>query len=100
MGVSLRIPRIIPLADEILPARAPPLNFDERLERLIADVQGAPPLDPEHPVQLPGEAEQRRARERIETGIPIYRETVDRLRELSEELSVSFSLKLVAAETD
>lgn len=75
-------------------------DFDERLERLIADVQGAPPLDPEHPVQLPGEAEQRRARERIETGIPIYRETVDRLRELSEELSVSFSLKLVAAETD
>ena len=46
-------------------------EFDERLERLVADVKSAPPLDSEYPVRLPGEAEQWRARERMETGIPI-----------------------------
>ena len=75
-------------------------EFDERLERLVADVKSAPPLDPEHPVRLPGEAEQRRARERMETGIPIDRETGSGLRELAEELGVPFSLEPVLSETD
>ena len=78
----------------------PRTEFDERLERLIADVKSAPPLDPEQPVRLPGEAEQRRARERMETGIPIDRETGAGLRELADELGVPFSLELVPAKTD
>ena len=75
-------------------------EFDERLERLVVDVKSVPPLDPEHPVRLPGEAEQRRARERMETGIPIDRETGSGLRELAEELGVPFSLEPVLSETD
>jgi LDH2 family malate/lactate/ureidoglycolate dehydrogenase len=78
----------------------PHQEFDERLERLVADVKSAPPLDPEHPVRLPGEAEQRRARERMETGIPIDRETGSGLRELADELGVPFSLEPVLAQTD
>ena len=76
-------------------AFSPRSEFDDRLERLIADVKSAPPLDPEQPVRLPGEAEQRRARERMETGIPIDRETGAGLRELADELGVPFSLELV-----
>jgi LDH2 family malate/lactate/ureidoglycolate dehydrogenase len=75
-------------------------EFDERLERLVADVKSAPPLDREHPVRLPGEAEQRRARERMETGIPIDRETGSGLRELADELGVPFSLEPPPAGTD
>ena len=70
-------------------------EFDERLERLIAEVKSAPPVDPEHPVRLPGEAEQVRARERMRTGIPIDRETGAGLRELAAELGVPFSLEPV-----
>jgi LDH2 family malate/lactate/ureidoglycolate dehydrogenase len=75
-------------------------EFDERLERLVADVKSVPPLDREHPVRLPGEAEQRRARERMETGIPIDRETGSGLRELADELGVPFSLEPPPAGTD
>jgi len=75
-------------------------DFDERLEQLVADVKSAPPLDPEHPVRLPGEAELRRARERMETGIPIDRETGLGLRELADELGVPFSLELAHPQTD
>jgi len=75
-------------------------EFDERLEQLVTDVKSAPPLDPEHPVRLPGEAEQQRARERMETGIPIDRETGSGLRELANELGVPFSLEPPPAGTD
>ena len=72
-------------------------TFDERLERLIADVTGAPPIDPSQPVQLPGEAEQRRARERLEVGIPVDLGTFERLRALADELEAPFSLGSVGA---
>ena len=71
----------------------PRARFEERLEALIAEVLAAPPVDPDRPVQLPGEAEQRRARERLQRGIPVDRKTVAGLRELGAELGVPFSLE-------
>jgi len=68
-------------------------RFDERLEALIADVLAAPPIDPHRPVQLPGQAEQERARRRLEHGIPVDGATVTGLRALAGELGVPFALE-------
>lgn len=73
-------------------------EFGERLERLIADVLGAPPIDPDKPVKLPGQAEQERARHRLKHGIPMDPKTVVRLRALAEELRVPFSLEPAGVE--
>jgi LDH2 family malate/lactate/ureidoglycolate dehydrogenase len=70
-------------------------DFAERLEVLVRDVLAAPPIDPDHPVQLPGEAEQRRAEERGRSGIPVDRTTFDRLRELAAEVGAPFMLEVV-----
>ena len=70
--------------------------FAERLEALIADVLSAPPIDPARPVQLPGQAEQERARRRLERGIPVDGATVRGLRELAAELGVPFAAEAVA----
>jgi LDH2 family malate/lactate/ureidoglycolate dehydrogenase len=67
-------------------------EFERRLEALVEEVKGAPPIDPDHPVLLPGEAEFRRMEERRRTGIPVDHETVERLRELSQDLDVDFPL--------
>ena len=77
-------------------------QIDQLTQRVreLERASGAPPLDPEQPVRLPGEAEQQRARERMETGIPIDRETGAGLRELADELGVPFSLEPVPIETD
>ena len=68
-------------------------RFEERLEAFVAEVLAAPPIDPDRPVQLPGETEQRRARERLRRGIPVDRRTVVGLRELAAELGVPCSLE-------
>ncbi len=72
-------------------------QFDERLEALVAEVLAAPPIDPDRPVQLPGAAEQRRARERSRRGVPVDRKTVAGLRELAAELGLPWSLRPVRA---
>ena len=74
----------------------PRQRFAERLEALIADVLSAPPIDPSRPVQLPGQAEQERARWRLERGIPVDGATVRGLRELAAELGVPFAPEAVA----
>jgi LDH2 family malate/lactate/ureidoglycolate dehydrogenase len=33
----------------------PRSEFDLRLEKLVEEVKGAPPIDPDHPILLPGE---------------------------------------------
>jgi len=71
----------------------PRARFEGRLEELVGEVLAAPAIDPERPVQLPGEAEQRRARERLQRGVPVDRRTVAGLRELGAELGVPFSLE-------
>ena len=67
-------------------------EFQERLEMLVAEVRGAPALDPQRPILLPGEIEFRRMEERQREGIPVARETVDGLRDLAQGLAVDFPL--------
>ncbi len=72
-------------------------EFEQRLEALTREVLEAPPIDPDRPVQLPGEAEQRRARRRLRLGVPVDGKTVAGLRELAAELGVPWSLRPVQA---
>ena len=65
-----------------------PDRFHERLEKLIAQVKSAPPIDAGEPICLPGERELERKRERLEAGIPVDPKTVDKLRPLAHELGV------------
>ncbi len=67
--------------------------FEERLDALTREVLAAPPIVPGRPVQLPGEAEQLRARRRSQRGVPVDRRTVAGLRELAAELGVPWSLE-------
>jgi LDH2 family malate/lactate/ureidoglycolate dehydrogenase len=63
-------------------------SFEDRLEKLIDEVEAAPPIDPDQPVVLPGELERRRMEERRRKGVPVDRETVERLRGLARELEI------------
>ena len=67
-------------------------DFDRRLEELVSQVKGAPPIDSERPVVLPGEVEFGRMDERRAAGIPVARETVAQLRALSAEIGVRCDL--------
>ena len=67
-------------------------QFEERLERLVSEILNAPPIDDTQPVQLPGQREQERARDRLSTGVPISATTVDKLKTLTNELQIPFSL--------
>jgi len=69
--------------------------FDQRLELLLSEVLSAPPLDPELPVQLPGQAEQTRALKRKIEGVPVDEQTVKGLEVLADELNLPFLLKRV-----
>jgi len=68
--------------------------FDDRLERLIGQVMSAPPIDPDRPIQLPGEAELRRAEERRVAGIPLHRDLHDELERLADEIGIPFLLEM------
>jgi len=70
----------------------PRFEFEQRLEKLLEEVKGAPPIDPDHPVLLPGEPEFKRMEERRSKGIPIDQNTVEQLRELAKELDVECPL--------
>jgi LDH2 family malate/lactate/ureidoglycolate dehydrogenase len=67
-------------------------EFDLRLEKFVEEVKGAPPIDPHHPVLLPGEPEFQRMEERRSKGVPIDPDTAKQLRELSKELDVECPL--------
>ena len=67
-------------------------RFDERLEQLIAEVKGAPPIDPDRPVLLPGELEHERSRHRRRSGIPVSRNTAETVRGLAQDLGVACPL--------
>ncbi len=73
-------------------AMLPQADFDRRLEELIRQVQGAPPIDPARPVLLPGEVEFRRMDERAKSGIPVSIETVAQLRDLAQDIGLAFTL--------
>ena len=79
--------QLVAVAPEAFQSRE---DFDQRLEELVAHVKSAPPIDADAPVMLPGEREQQRRRERLETGIPVDLATVENLRPLASELGVDF----------
>lgn len=68
----------------------PVAAFTERIERLAALAHGVPPTDPERPVLLPGEPEERQRLSRLADGIPLEQATVDDLTGLGTECRVPF----------
>ena len=73
-------------------ALMPAEEVDRRLETLVAQVKGAPPIDAARPVVLPGEIEFGRMKERGAKGIPVSRTTVAELRVLAEDIGVRCDL--------
>lgn len=67
-------------------------DVDKRLEKLIAEVKGAPPIDRDKPVVLPGEVEFARMAQRKRDGVPLSRKTVEELSGLAARLRVDFPL--------
>jgi LDH2 family malate/lactate/ureidoglycolate dehydrogenase len=67
-------------------------RFEERLAELVAEVQSAPPIDPDDPVRLPGELEFQRMADRREEGIPVAAETIEDLEPLATDLGIDFPL--------
>lgn len=70
----------------------PEEEFEQRLEKLVAEVKSAPAIDPKRPVILPGEIEFSRMKQREQDGIPMSRETVEGLRQLANETNIDFPL--------
>jgi LDH2 family malate/lactate/ureidoglycolate dehydrogenase len=66
--------------------------FEQRLATFVDQVTGAPPIDPDRPVRLPGELEHLRSIERRRDGIPISLETVTGLRALAGRVGVACPL--------
>jgi LDH2 family malate/lactate/ureidoglycolate dehydrogenase len=67
-------------------------DFETRLEQLVAEVKGVSPIDAKRPIVLPGEIEFNRMDERAANGIPVSRETVTGLKELSATVGVDCPL--------
>ena len=67
-------------------------EFDRRLQALVDQVKGAPPIDADQPVMLPGERELNNKTERSETGVPLDPRTIEKLEPLANELGVDFPL--------
>lgn len=65
-------------------------QFLSRIEALVSNVKSVRPAEGVEEIMLPGEPEERSMKERLKKGIPIDPNTLQRLRELGERLSVSF----------
>ena len=70
-----------------------PSLFDDPVGPLIRPVTSPPPIDADRPIQLPGEAELRRAEERRVAGIPLHRDLHDELERLADEIGIPFLLE-------
>ncbi len=60
-----------------------PDRFHDLLEATIADIRDLPPADGFDQVRLPGELEWHRAQQWQQSGIPLHRDHVDKLKELA-----------------
>jgi LDH2 family malate/lactate/ureidoglycolate dehydrogenase len=67
-------------------------EFQDRLERLISEVKSAAPIEPGDEIYLPGELEYLREQKAMEEGVPVDRNTVERLREMSKARGVTCPL--------
>lgn len=73
----------------------PMATFQTRLASLVDQVLSSPPIDEQRPIELPGAAEQRRARERRRHGIPMHRDLYETLRSLAADHDIPFLLETV-----
>jgi LDH2 family malate/lactate/ureidoglycolate dehydrogenase len=71
----------------------PMKTFQSRLALLIEQVLASPPIDDDRPIQLPGEAEQERARTRRTQGVPLHRDLFETLRSLATDHDIPFLLE-------
>ena len=67
-------------------------TFYERLEVLLDQVKSSAPITPGAEIFLPGEIELRRKSEREKNGIPIDKNSIERLRTLAADLGVECNL--------
>ena len=69
-----------------------PIEFEARLTTFVNQVKQAQPINPDGEILLPGELEHRRMQERLEQGIPVDLETLERLKTLCIENGIKFQL--------
>lgn len=67
-------------------------EFQARLEELVSEIRSAEPIEEGGEIYLPGELEYLREQQSIKQGIPVDLQTVERLREMSEERGVACPL--------
>jgi L-2-hydroxycarboxylate dehydrogenase (NAD+) len=65
-------------------------QFKANIDRMIRDLRATPPLDPAHPVLIPGETKFRNPDERRANGIPLHHLLVRDLTTLGNECGVAF----------
>lgn len=69
-------------------------GFASAVQEVVDSVHATDPVDPNHPVMLPGEIEQRVMRERLAHGIPLADALVDQIEQLANSLDVGAVLKI------
>jgi L-2-hydroxycarboxylate dehydrogenase (NAD+) len=68
-------------------------EFKQDMDRLIRELKSTPPIEGQERVYVAGEIEFETAQERAEHGIPLHSTVLKGLREVSEQLSVSYDLE-------
>jgi LDH2 family malate/lactate/ureidoglycolate dehydrogenase len=70
----------------------PRKDFENRLQILINQIKSAVPIDPKNDILLPGDLELLRMQKRLQEGIPVDPDTVERVRKLCQEIGVDCPL--------
>jgi len=68
-------------------------GFAASVQEVVDSIHATDPVDPKHPVMLPGEIEQRVMRERERDGIPLADALVDQIVQLAQALGVANVLR-------
>jgi LDH2 family malate/lactate/ureidoglycolate dehydrogenase len=71
----------------------PVAEFKQDMDRLIRELKSTPPIEGQKRVYVAGEIEFETAEERAERGIPLLPSVLKGLREVSEQLGVSYNLE-------
>jgi len=58
-------------------------SFKKRMATFVQDLRKSPPFDPGQPIQVPGDPEKEKQKERSQTGIPLHEAELSSLRALS-----------------
>src|SRR5512132_2316015 len=71
-----------------------PVNeFKQDMDKLIRELKSTPPIEGQQRVYVAGEIEFETAQERAEHGIPLHSTVLKGLREVSQQLSISYDLE-------